>query len=203
MAASLGKFSVFFHHLAYALRQRTTGFSRPRPIAQVCDSAHFFSLSRRRFVAFNRRPRLLRRQAGMLDHAAKRGPVFDLACGRATQGLRGLARLLHQACGEFDGTKLLGGLMTNLLCVAYCANFASSCNERCISSQQTRRVPNPGMVLTVEPGLYVRPAKGVPKEFWNIGIRIEDDALVTARGCELMTRGVPVAADEIEALMRG
>jgi Xaa-Pro aminopeptidase len=49
----------------------------------------------------------------------------------------------------------------------------------------------------------VRPAKGVAKEFWNIGIRIEDDALVTAKGCELLTRGVPVDADEIEALMRG
>lgn len=58
------------------------------------------------------------------------------------------------------------------------------------------------MVTPVEPGLYVRPAKGVPREFWNIGIRIEDDALVTARGCELMTRDVPVKAD-IEALMRG
>ena len=53
-----------------------------------------------------------------------------------------------------------------------------------------------------EPGLYVRPAKGVPKKFWDIGIRIEDDALVTAKGCELMTRGVPVKAGEIEALMR-
>jgi Xaa-Pro aminopeptidase len=63
------------------------------------------------------------------------------------------------------------------------------------------RILQPGMVLTVEPGLYVRPAKNVPKEFWNIGIRIEDDALVTAKGCELMTRGVPVDADEIEALM--
>jgi Xaa-Pro aminopeptidase len=65
------------------------------------------------------------------------------------------------------------------------------------------RILRPGMVLTVEPGLYVRPAKNVPKEFWNIGIRIEDDALVTAKGCELMTRGVPVDADEIEALMAG
>ena len=65
------------------------------------------------------------------------------------------------------------------------------------------RILREGMVLTIEPGLYVRPAKGVPKEFWNIGIRIEDDALVTAKGCELMTRGVPVKADEIEALMRG
>ena len=64
------------------------------------------------------------------------------------------------------------------------------------------RILQPGMVLTVEPGLYVRPAKGVPKEFWNIGIRIEDDARVTDKGCELMTRGVPVQADEIEALMR-
>ncbi len=65
------------------------------------------------------------------------------------------------------------------------------------------RILRPGMVTTVEPGIYVRPAKGVPREFWNIGIRIEDDALVTAKGCELMTRGVPVKADEIEALMRG
>ena len=64
------------------------------------------------------------------------------------------------------------------------------------------RILRPGMVTTVEPGIYVRPAKGVPKEFWNIGIRIEDDALVTANGCELLTRGVPVKADEIEALMR-
>jgi Xaa-Pro aminopeptidase len=65
------------------------------------------------------------------------------------------------------------------------------------------RILRPGMVLTIEPGIYVRPAKGVPRQFWNIGIRIEDDALVTATGCELLTRGVPVRADEIEALMRG
>ncbi len=60
----------------------------------------------------------------------------------------------------------------------------------------------PGMVVTIEPGLYVRPAEGVPERFWNIGIRIEDDAVVTAEGCELISRGVPVAAAEIEALMR-
>jgi Xaa-Pro aminopeptidase len=65
------------------------------------------------------------------------------------------------------------------------------------------RVLRPGMVVTVEPGLYVRPAEGVPERFWNIGIRIEDDAVVTASGCELISRGVPVAADDIEALMRG
>lgn len=64
------------------------------------------------------------------------------------------------------------------------------------------RILCPGMVLTIEPGLYVRPAEGVPRQFWNCGVRIEDDAVITANGCELITRGVPVAVDEIEALMR-
>ena len=63
------------------------------------------------------------------------------------------------------------------------------------------RILRPGMVLTIEPGLYVRPSEKVPKEFWNIGIRIEDDAVVTEDGCELITRGVPVDPDAIEALM--
>ncbi|CAM5778892.1 hypothetical protein OPEN69S_00256 [Ottowia pentelensis] len=65
------------------------------------------------------------------------------------------------------------------------------------------RILRAGMVLTLEPGLYVRPGEGVPQEFWNLGIRIEDDAVVTETGCELISRGVPVAPDEIEALMRG
>jgi len=60
----------------------------------------------------------------------------------------------------------------------------------------------PGMTLTVEPGIYI-PAgmRGVAKKFWNIGIRIEDDVLVTAGGHEVLTRDAPKAVAEIEALM--
>ena len=75
-----------------------------------------------------------------------------------------------------------------------------------LTGQQVTRRPSrilqPGMVLTIEPGLYVRPAPGVPEAFHHIGIRIEDDAVVTEGGCELLTRDVPVAPDAIEALMR-
>lgn len=60
-----------------------------------------------------------------------------------------------------------------------------------------------GMVLTVEPGCYVRPADDVPQEFWNIGVRIEDDALVTAGGCEIITAAAPKSVADVEALMRG
>ncbi|OTP74802.1 aminopeptidase P N-terminal domain-containing protein [Caballeronia sordidicola] len=64
------------------------------------------------------------------------------------------------------------------------------------------RTLKPGMTLTIEPGLYIRAAADVPERYADIGIRIEDDAIVTAGGCELTTREVPVDADEIEALMR-
>lgn len=72
-----------------------------------------------------------------------------------------------------------------------------------IIKDRPSRILQPGMVLTIEPGLYVRAAEGVPAQFHDIGIRIEDDAIVTQTGCELISRGVPVAVAEIEALMRG
>lgn len=59
-----------------------------------------------------------------------------------------------------------------------------------------------GMALTIEPGLYIRPSANVPESFWNIGIRIEDDAIITKNGCELTTRDVPVSIADIERLMK-
>ena len=64
------------------------------------------------------------------------------------------------------------------------------------------RTLQPGMALTVEPGIYVRPAEGVPEQYWHIGIRIEDDALVTESGCDILTSDVPKTVTEIEALMK-
>ncbi len=60
----------------------------------------------------------------------------------------------------------------------------------------------PGMVLTVEPGLYIRAADDVPAALRNIGVRIEDDVAVTANGCEVITAEAPKLVDDIEALMR-
>ena len=61
----------------------------------------------------------------------------------------------------------------------------------------------PGMVLTVEPGMYIRPAENVPKAFWNIGVRIEDDVLVTKKGRDVLTEDCPKKVADIEALMAG
>jgi Xaa-Pro aminopeptidase len=60
----------------------------------------------------------------------------------------------------------------------------------------------PGMVLTVEPGCYIRPASELAGPYAGIGVRIEDDALVTASGCEILTAAAPKSIADIEALMR-
>jgi Xaa-Pro aminopeptidase len=60
----------------------------------------------------------------------------------------------------------------------------------------------PGMMLTVEPGLYIRADDDVPKALRGIGVRIEDDAHVTANGCELITAATPKSIADIEALKR-
>ena len=60
----------------------------------------------------------------------------------------------------------------------------------------------PGMMLTVEPGCYIRAADDVPAAFHDIGVRIEDDALVTSTGCEIISCDAPKRIADIEALMR-
>lgn len=60
----------------------------------------------------------------------------------------------------------------------------------------------PGMVLTVEPGTYIRPADDVPEAFWDVGVRIEDDVLVTATGIENLTQGAPKSVADVEAACR-
>ena len=80
-----------------------------------------------------------------------------------------------------------------------CGAYSSGQDD---AQQPIWRTLQEGMVLTIEPGLYIRPSADVPEQFWNIGIRIEDDAIVTANGCELTTRDAPVAIADIESLMR-
>jgi len=63
------------------------------------------------------------------------------------------------------------------------------------------RVLEPGMVTTVEPGLYIGNERGIPKRYRNIGVRIEDDVLVTRGGNEVLTAAVPKDADAVEALV--
>ncbi len=66
------------------------------------------------------------------------------------------------------------------------------------------RLLEPGMALTIEPGIYI-PAgsKGVAKKWWDIGIRIEDDVVVTKDGCDVLSKDAPKTMEEIEALMAG
>ena len=81
-------------------------------------------------------------------------------------------------------------------------SYREPLSEATRASEKPWRQLKSGMVLTIEPGLYVRPSEDVDERFWNIGIRIEDDAVVNDSGCELISRGVPVNPDEIEALMK-
>ena len=66
------------------------------------------------------------------------------------------------------------------------------------------RVLEPGMAMTVEPGIYIAADNQAVAEKWRgIGVRIEDDVVVTRTGCEILTGGVPKSVAEIEALMAG
>ena len=68
--------------------------------------------------------------------------------------------------------------------------------------ERPSRLLQPGMALTVEPGIYVRPAPGVPEQFWNIGIRIEDDVVVTDAGYKILSGAAPKLVADIEKAMQ-
>ena len=71
-----------------------------------------------------------------------------------------------------------------------------------VGTERPYRQLQAGMVITIEPGIYVRPAEGVPEKFWNIGIRIEDDILITADGHLNLSRDTPKTVAEIESEMK-
>jgi Xaa-Pro aminopeptidase len=63
------------------------------------------------------------------------------------------------------------------------------------------RLLEPGMALTIEPGLYIPLGSRGAKRWWDIGVRIEDDVVVTKDGCDLLTKGLPRTTEEVEAVM--
>ncbi len=78
--------------------------------------------------------------------------------------------------------------------------LGEAANNTTNSGDKPSRILHPGMTLTVEPGLYVRPAPGVPEQFWHIGIRIEDDVAITDSGIDILSTA-PKTIAEIEAVM--
>lgn len=64
------------------------------------------------------------------------------------------------------------------------------------------RLLKPGMVLTVEPGIYIASDSDVPEQYKGIGVRIEDDVVVTATGVDILTADVPKTVKDIEALIQ-
>ncbi len=60
----------------------------------------------------------------------------------------------------------------------------------------------PNMVITIEPGIYIPAGSDCDSKYWNIGVRIEDDVLVTDKGCVVLSLGAPKTIDEIERLMK-
>ena len=72
---------------------------------------------------------------------------------------------------------------------------------RAKSSSRSNRLLQEGMIITIEPGLYIPASPDIPSQYWNIGIRIEDDILITRNEPEVLTKVAPKEVEEIEACM--
>ena len=83
-----------------------------------------------------------------------------------------------------------------------CGEYREPGEKAAEGQEKPWRILRPGMVTTIEPGLYISPAADVPVAFHGIGVRIEVDAVITAQGCELITGDVPKRVADIEALMQ-
>ena len=147
-------------------------------------------------------------------NAARTGARFnqphEAAVQVLTQGLLDLGILNKQLVGNVDEAIAMKAYTPFYmhrtshwlgLDVHDCGRYAGTDLQAQQHTPPLTRHLQEGMVLTIEPGLYIRPSDAVPAHFHNIGIRIEDDAVVSAGECELISRGVPVAIDDIEALM--
>jgi len=95
--------------------------------------------------------------------------------------------------------KLLDGSLPRLLKEEACKPFFMHRTGHWIGDEW--RVLEPGMVTTVEPGIYIPAKRGIPKRFAGIGVRIEDDVAVTRDAPDVLSKGLAKDADEVEALM--
>jgi len=131
-----------------------------------------------------------------LDDAALAAFVYDRDCDPDTAA----RRIAEQA--------LASGSHDNVTCQVLRIDLLPDLDEhefyRKFSELPFPPVLEPGMVLTVEPGIYIAAGtKGVARKWWNIGVRIEDDVLVTRDGHDVLSKHAPKNVAEIEALMAG
>ena len=133
--------------------------------------------------------------------------IHDSAVKVLAQGMLDVGLLDKAVYGSADERRSPNAPTSSSTCTAPATGWASTCTTSAPTATshaegKPSRPLQPGMVLTVEPGIYVRPAAGVPEQFWNIGIRIEDDVLVTPDGHSILSDSAPRTVADIEQAMR-
>ena len=136
-----------------------------------------------------------RRHRGVAGRARRSTRFTPGACEVITRGLVRLGLLT----GERGTSSSKRELTSASSCTAPATGWAWMCTTSGPTSWTASRGPSrPGMVLTVEPGIYIAPDEAtVPAAWRGIGVRIEDDVLVTASDPEVLTSGIPKTVDEV------